>query len=96
MDVNCPFWWTILVPYVYVCDLLAVMLLGISFLQESTNSKRSSGKVSPVERVLSLVIAHTGKGMCLCPDTEPQSSFASLILTIPFLWRLFPYMKEVL
>lgn len=88
----------------WACKIVSSLLQQNIYLQfreivltgkESTNSKGSLGKVSSVERVLSLIIAHTGQGTCLCPDTEPQWSFASQILTIPFLWRLFPYLKEV-
>jgi ubiquitin-protein ligase E3 C len=52
-------------------------------------------KVSSLERVLALVMSHIGEIPCICQNTDPQRSFSSQILTIPFLWKLFPCTKEV-
>ncbi|RVW71614.1 E3 ubiquitin-protein ligase UPL6 [Vitis vinifera] len=38
---------------------------------------------------------HVGQNHCICPIIDPRWSFSSQILTIPFLWALFPYLKEV-
>lgn len=62
--------------------------------RESLNSESHVGNVSLMERVLALVISHTGQGNCVCPDIDLQSSFASQILTIPFVWKIFPNLKE--
>ncbi|KAL5541465.1 hypothetical protein UlMin_009175 [Ulmus minor] len=59
------------------------------------NCYRSPGKVSSLERVLVLIVSHTGQKPCICPNIDPQWSFSSQILSIPFLWRTFPYLKEV-
>lgn len=52
--------------------------------------------MSLLETVLSLIIAHTGQGHCVCPDIDLKWSFATQILTIPFVWQIFPYLKEVI
>ena len=49
-----------------------------------------------MERVLALVVTHTGQGYYVCPDIDLQWSFASQILTFPFLWKIFPHLKEVI
>ncbi|KAL8244546.1 hypothetical protein R6Q59_010804, partial [Mikania micrantha] len=48
-----------------------------------------------METLLVLVIGHIGQGHCACPDTDLQYSFASQVLTIPFVWQIFPYLKEI-
>ncbi|XP_024025559.1 E3 ubiquitin-protein ligase UPL6 isoform X1 [Morus notabilis] len=63
--------------------------------QENINSYTCSGKVSSLERVLVFMISHTSFKPCICPNIDSQWSFSSQILTIPFLWQLFPYLKEV-
>ena len=74
-----------------------ILCLKVSFyaLQESTKIAASNGKVSSLEHVLALVIPHIGQKLCTCPNIDPQWSFSSQILTIPFLWKFFPYLKEV-
>ncbi|GMP57200.1 hypothetical protein CsSME_00021380 [Camellia sinensis var. sinensis] len=52
-------------------------------------------KVSSLENVLALIMSHVGQKSCACPDIDPRCSFLSQILTIPSLWKLFPYLKEV-
>ncbi|XP_076944052.1 E3 ubiquitin-protein ligase UPL6-like [Bidens hawaiensis] len=61
----------------------------------SYKSEGRVGKVSLMETILALVIAHTGQGHCVCPDVDLKWSFTSQILTIPFLWQIFPYLKEI-
>ncbi|KAK9288799.1 hypothetical protein L1049_017264 [Liquidambar formosana] len=63
--------------------------------KESMNTCTSIGKVSSLERLVGLIISHVGQAPCICPDIDPQWSFSSQILTVPFLWHLFPYLKEV-
>nr|KAJ0198793.1 hypothetical protein LSAT_V11C600309760 [Lactuca sativa] len=69
---------------------------GRLLLQESLNSESRIGSVSLMERVLDLVVTHIGQGYCVCPDIDLQWSFSSQILTIPFLWQIFPHLKEVI
>lgn len=63
--------------------------------KENLKSEGHVGKVFSLEAVLALIIAHTGQGRCVCPDVDLQRSFASQILTIPFVWKIFPYLKEI-
>ncbi|KAL5782068.1 hypothetical protein ACOSP7_007097 [Xanthoceras sorbifolium] len=63
--------------------------------KDSTKICGSIGKVSSLERVLALIIPHIGQRACTCPNIDPRWSFSSQILTVPFLWHLFPYLKEV-
>ncbi|XP_065863879.1 E3 ubiquitin-protein ligase UPL6 isoform X2 [Euphorbia lathyris] len=63
--------------------------------KENMKASGSIEEVSALERMLSLVILHIGQDPCICPHIDPQWSFSSQILTIPFLWRLFPNLKEV-
>lgn len=59
------------------------------------NFQGSIGIVSSLERVLAHIISHVGMGTCCCPDIDPCWSFSSQIFTFPFLWRLFPHLKEI-
>ncbi|XP_015574737.2 E3 ubiquitin-protein ligase UPL6 isoform X1 [Ricinus communis] len=63
--------------------------------KENMKACNFTGKLSSLERMLSLIISHIGQKPCICPHIDPQCSFFSQILTIPFLWRLFPSLKEV-
>lgn len=64
-------------------------------MQENINAKGSSGRVSALEHVLACMISHVGQSPCICTNVDPQWSFSFQILTIPFLWQKFPYLKEV-
>ncbi|XP_057476366.1 E3 ubiquitin-protein ligase UPL6-like isoform X1 [Actinidia eriantha] len=61
----------------------------------SINTHYSIGRISSLESVLALLTSHVHQRSCVCPNTDPRWSFSSQILTIPFLWKLFPYLKEV-
>ncbi|CAL8991067.1 unnamed protein product [Prunus brigantina] len=63
--------------------------------KESIKIRTSIGRVSSLERSLAAVIPHIGQKPCTCPNIDPHWSFSSQILTIPFLWKLFPYLGEV-
>lgn len=63
--------------------------------KENAKYQNSSRKPSSLEIVLSLTISHIGERSCICPNIDPRWSFSSQILTIPFLWELNPYLKEV-
>lgn len=88
----------------WVCNIVGYLLQRKAFTlfreialtgKESTKTATSIGNVSSLERVLALVIPHIGQMPCTCPNIDPQWSFSSQILTIPFLWQFFPYLKEV-
>ncbi|XWS53476.1 hypothetical protein CRYUN_Cryun10bG0004400 [Craigia yunnanensis] len=64
-------------------------------VKENINERGSFGKIFAFEHVLALMISHVGQSPCICSNIDPHWSFSSQILTIPFLWQLFPYLKEV-
>ncbi|XP_057959070.1 E3 ubiquitin-protein ligase UPL6 isoform X2 [Malania oleifera] len=61
----------------------------------SVKTYQSIVKDSSLERVLALLICHVGQKPCICPSIDLRWSFSSQILTVPFLWQFFPYLKEV-
>ncbi|KAF5941575.1 hypothetical protein HYC85_019217 [Camellia sinensis] len=63
--------------------------------KESIKFQDSVGKISSLESILSLMIPHVGQRSCVCANIDPRWSFASRIFTIPFLWKLFPYLREI-
>ncbi|KAI9194675.1 hypothetical protein LWI28_008103 [Acer negundo] len=88
----------------WVCKIVSYFLQRNAFTllrelvltgKESTKISSSIGKVSSLERVLALIIPHIGQRGCTCLNIDPRWSFSSQILTVPFLWHLFPYLKEV-
>ncbi|XP_021757008.1 E3 ubiquitin-protein ligase UPL6-like [Chenopodium quinoa] len=62
--------------------------------KESLNSQNMI-EVSSLELVLTLIIPHVGEKPCVCQNADQWWSFSSQILTIPFLWKFFPHLKEV-
>ncbi|KAF2312706.1 hypothetical protein GH714_039704 [Hevea brasiliensis] len=88
----------------WACKIVGYLLQRNAFtlfreivLVGKENKRPSSciGKVSSLEHMLSMMISHIGQKPCICPHTDPQCSFSSQMLTIPFLWQLFPSLKEV-
>ncbi|KAL9251575.1 E3 ubiquitin-protein ligase UPL6-like protein [Drosera capensis] len=53
-------------------------------------------ELSILERVAILIVSHVVDTSCICHEVDPQWSFTSQILTIPFIWQIFPYVKEAL
>ena len=64
-------------------------------LQDNAEKFIYSAKGSSLERVLTFVICHIGQKPCICSHTAPRYSFSSQILTIPFLWDVFPNLRQV-
>ncbi|KAI4311060.1 hypothetical protein MLD38_035996 [Melastoma candidum] len=62
---------------------------------ERRKSLMDSRFVLALENALCCMTPHIGRPLCHCPAIEPQESFISQLLTIPFLWQLFPHLKEV-
>ncbi|KAF8401270.1 hypothetical protein HHK36_012203 [Tetracentron sinense] len=62
--------------------------------KQSLKARDSSGKRSSLEHAIILIVSHIGQQPCFCPNIDPRCSFSSQVLTIPFLWQLFPYLKE--
>lgn len=92
------FLYSLLMFNLVICYLLVLYIMRELFwefqiVQESV--KICTGKVSSLERLLMILISHVGHNSCTCPIIDPPWSFSSQILTIPFLWALFPYLKEV-
>lgn len=63
--------------------------------KESMKPGGPSAKASSLEHLLTLIISHVGQRPCICPSVDPRWSFSSQILTVPFLWHLFPHLKKV-
>lgn len=74
---------------------LTCSVYAIKCVQESTKTASCSEFVYSLERLLGFMIPHTGQMPCSCPIVDPQWSLLSQLLTVPFLWRLFPHLNEV-
>ncbi|XP_052477999.1 E3 ubiquitin-protein ligase UPL6 isoform X1 [Gossypium raimondii] len=73
-----------------------ILMVKLNFVvKENISAGGSFGKISTLERVLALMISHVGQSTCVCSNVDSQWSFSSQILTIPFIWQLFPYLKVV-
>ncbi|CAL0334474.1 unnamed protein product [Lupinus luteus] len=81
----------------YLCQNNALGLLREIILTGKDNADNyiDSGKGSSLERVLTIVICHTGQKPCICSQIDPRYSFSIQILTVPFLWRVFPNIIKV-
>ncbi|XP_038976547.1 E3 ubiquitin-protein ligase UPL6-like isoform X2 [Phoenix dactylifera] len=74
-----------------VFSLLRGMLLtGV----QNVKTLESRESVSSLEHVLILIASHICQHPCCCSNVDPQWSFSSQLLTIPFLWHRLPYFKE--
>ncbi|CAN6726655.1 unnamed protein product [Malus baccata var. baccata] len=88
----------------WACETVGYLLQRKAFVlyreiiftgKESIKTHNSIGRVSSLECSLAVVISHIGQEPCTCPNIDPHWSFSSQILTVPFLWKLFPYLGEV-
>lgn len=79
----------------WLCTCKHILKLCDNMVQASINTHDSVGRISSLERTLAVVIPHIGQEPCTCPNVGPHWSFSSQILTIPFLWKLLPYSREV-
>ncbi|KAL2960391.1 hypothetical protein AAZX31_17G036600 [Glycine max] len=75
------------------CNLVQYLIQnnGVGLLREIV----LTGKGSSLERVLIAVISHVGQKPCICSHINPRYSSASQIITIPFLWHLFPNLQQI-
>ncbi|KAJ6848503.1 E3 ubiquitin-protein ligase UPL6 isoform X1 [Iris pallida] len=80
----------------YLLQRKVFSMLRSIFLTELHNIKtpESFGSVSSFEHVVILISSHTGQYPCNCSTVDPFWSFSSQLLSIPFLWRHLPYLKE--
>ncbi|KAK9019919.1 hypothetical protein V6N11_054424 [Hibiscus sabdariffa] len=83
------------VGYLMQRNVFSLFREVILTVKANINARGSFGKISALERVLALVISHVGQSPCICLNVDSQWSFSSQILTIPFIWKLFPYLKKV-
>ncbi|KAK4770469.1 hypothetical protein SAY87_031001 [Trapa incisa] len=83
------------VEYLLQRNIFANFREIVLIVQESIKTASCSEFLYPLERLLGLMIPHTGQMPCSCPIADPQWSFSSQLLTIAFLWQLFPRLREV-
>ncbi|XP_022723158.1 E3 ubiquitin-protein ligase UPL6-like isoform X4 [Durio zibethinus] len=83
------------VGYLMQRNVFSLFREVILTVKENINARGSFGKLYALERVLVLMISHVGQSPCICSNVDSRRSFLSQIVTIPFLWQLFPYLKEV-
>ncbi|XP_010549016.1 PREDICTED: E3 ubiquitin-protein ligase UPL6 [Tarenaya hassleriana] len=88
----------------WVCKIVSFLLQRnvftlfreiVTTAKESPKAQCLTGNTLSLERVLMLIVPHVGHELCHCPVVDPLWSFSSQILTIPFLWQLFPNLKTV-
>ncbi|XP_057809773.1 E3 ubiquitin-protein ligase UPL6 [Salvia miltiorrhiza] len=79
----------------YLSERNMFSMLREIFLLEKKNLQGSTGNISALERLLALIISHVDQASCTCSSSDPRRSFSSQILVVPFLWRLFPHLKEI-
>uniref|UniRef100_A0A7N0UEM1 HECT-type E3 ubiquitin transferase n=1 Tax=Kalanchoe fedtschenkoi TaxID=63787 RepID=A0A7N0UEM1_KALFE len=63
--------------------------------KESLSGCSSTDRISSIEQLLVVIASHNGQAPCSCASDNPWQCFTSQILTVPFVWRLFPHLKEV-
>ncbi|XP_042055165.1 E3 ubiquitin-protein ligase UPL6-like [Salvia splendens] len=88
-------------PWAYniVCYLsdrnMFSMLREIFLLEKKKFLQGSTGTIPSLESLLALLISNVDQASCTCSSSDPRRSFSSQILVVPFLWRLFPHLKEI-
>ncbi|GKV29508.1 hypothetical protein SLEP1_g38434 [Rubroshorea leprosula] len=89
-------WTCRVIDYLIQRNLLTVLREIILAVKASRKGHSSHGKKSLVEDVLTRIASHIPQKLVTPRDTGTKWSrcFSSQILTVPFLWQLFPYLKE--
>ncbi|GLT58392.1 hypothetical protein SLA2020_312880 [Shorea laevis] len=89
-------WACEVVDYLIQRNLLTLLREIILAVKASTKGHSSHGKKSLVEDVLTRIASHIPQKLVTPRETGTKWSrcFSSQILTVPFLWQLFPYLKE--
>ncbi|KAL2338912.1 hypothetical protein Fmac_013358 [Flemingia macrophylla] len=83
------------VEYLFQNNALSLLREIILTGKDNAENYFSIGKGSSLERVLTAVICHVGQKPCICSNINPRYCFASQIITIPFLWHLFPNLQQI-
>ncbi|RDY09330.1 E3 ubiquitin-protein ligase UPL6 [Mucuna pruriens] len=94
IDTNLP-WSCTIVEYLFQNNALGLLREIVFTGKDNAENYFSIGKGSSLERVLTAVICHVGQKPCICSHINPRYSFASQIITIPFLWHLFPNLQKI-
>ncbi|CAA7388281.1 unnamed protein product [Spirodela intermedia] len=68
-----------------------ILLVG----KDHTRIPVGSQGESSLEHIINLVTSQIGPSPCSFAEIDPRWSFSSQILSIPFLWNHFPYLREV-
>ncbi|KAL5700753.1 HECT-type E3 ubiquitin transferase [Ranunculus cassubicifolius] len=68
-----------------------IVLVGMDSKRNQDGSERESS----LEQVLIQTARHICQDECTCENTDLQWSFFPQILSLPFLWRHFPFLKKV-
>ncbi|TKY54285.1 E3 ubiquitin-protein ligase UPL6 [Spatholobus suberectus] len=88
-------WSCKIVEYLFQNNAVGLVREIILTGKDNAENYFSVGKGSSLERVLTAVICHVGQKPCICSHINPRYSFASQIITIPFLWHLFPNLQQI-
>ncbi|XP_057750940.1 E3 ubiquitin-protein ligase UPL6 [Arachis stenosperma] len=88
-------WSCKIVGYLFQNNALGLLREIILTGKDNAENYFPIGKGSSLERLLMVVICHIGQKPCVCSDINPRYSFASQIITIPFVWHLFPNLRQV-
>ncbi|EPS68435.1 hypothetical protein M569_06334, partial [Genlisea aurea] len=79
----------------YLCRRNAYSMFREIILTVKKNLHSSNKSIASLEHVLALFVSHADLQTCTCSNHDPQLSFVIQIIGIPFLWQLFPNLKEV-
>ncbi|KAK8471005.1 hypothetical protein PHAVU_003G118500 [Phaseolus vulgaris] len=88
-------WSCKILEYLFQNNALGLLREIILTGKDNAENYFSAGKGSSLERVLMAVVRHAGQKPCICSHINTRYSFASQIITIPFLWHLFPNLQQV-
>ncbi|XP_061360254.1 E3 ubiquitin-protein ligase UPL6-like isoform X2 [Gastrolobium bilobum] len=88
-------WSCNIVGYLFQNNAFSLLREIILTGKDNAENCFSIGKGSSLERMLMAVICHVGQKPCICSHINPRYSFSSQIITIPFLWHLFPNLRQV-
>ncbi|XP_019096388.1 PREDICTED: E3 ubiquitin-protein ligase UPL6-like [Camelina sativa] len=88
-------WVCKIISYLQKRNIFKLVREMVTTAKESPSGQTMTGSILSLERILILILPHIGREPCCCPDVDPRWSFSSMILTIPFIWQLFPNLKVV-